>query len=323
MQFDTTPFAKIPIGISSCLLGERVRYDGGHKHDAFLSETLAPYFEYVPVCPEVGCGLPVPRESMHLVGTPEHNRLIGIKSGTDYTDQMEAYCARTVEALRQCDLHGFIFKSRSPSSGLFNVTLYTPEGMPTSQRTSGLFARAFVRAFPGIPCEEDGRLHDAELRENFIERVFALKRFRDEVRAAPSVRTLQHFHACSKYLIMAHSPDGLSALGRLAAAATPENLAETLSRYERDFLAAMAQPATVGRNVNVLQHMQGYFTDRLTAMEREELAGVIDEYARGHVPLIVPITLFRHFIFTGQVTYLMQQYYLYPHPAELKLRNHA
>lgn len=319
----TTPFTKIPIGVSACLLGEKVRFDGQHKHDPYLTDTLGPYFDYVPVCPEVGCGLPVPRESMHLVGTPESPRLIGNKTGTDYTRQMQEYCDRTVDALKTKNLHGFIFKARSPSSGLFHVKLYTEEGEPTNRFTSGLFARAFTRAFPTLPCEEEGRLHDPDLRENFIERVFALKRLRDEVLAAPTVRLLQEFHAQSKYLLMAHSPEGLQELGRLAAAATPANLAETLTAYETRYLAAMAERATEGRHVNVLQHMQGYFTEHLTPEEREELAFVTDEYAREQVPLIVPVTLFRHYIFKYQISYLMQQHYLYPHPAELKLRNHA
>ena len=318
-----TTFTKIPIGVSACLLGEKVRFDGQHKHDAYLTDTLGPYFDYVPVCPEVGCGLPVPRESMYLVGTPEEPRLIGNKTGTDYTRQMQDYCSGAVEELKGKNLHGFIFKSKSPSSGLFHVKLYTEEGDPTSRYTSGLFARAFTRAFPSLPCEEEGRLHDPDLRENFIERIFALKRFRDDVLAAPSVRVLQEFHAQSKYLLMAHAPEGLNELGRLAAAAAPANLAETLNAYEARFLAAMAERATTGRHVNVLQHMQGYFTEHLSPEEREELAFVTDEYAREQVPLIVPVTLFRHYIFKHQITYLMQQHYLYPHPAELKLRNHA
>lgn len=315
--------AKIPIGISACLLGERVRFDGGHKHDSYLTDTLGAYFDYVPVCPETGCGLPVPRESMHLVGTPEHNRLVGIRSGTDYTEQMEAFCAKAVEELRVKRINGFIFKAKSPSSGLFRVKLYTPDGNPTSAHTSGLFARAFTRAFPLLPCEEEGRLHDPELRENFIERIFALKRFRDDVRESPSVRALQAFHARAKYLLMAHAPEGLGDLGRLAAAATAENLPATLDAYEARFLAVMAEPATPGRHANVLQHMQGYFSDRLTPQEREELGTLIGEYACGQIPLIVPVTLFRHHIFKYQIHYLMEQHYLYPHPAELKLRNHA
>jgi uncharacterized protein YbgA (DUF1722 family)/uncharacterized protein YbbK (DUF523 family) len=320
---ETATITKIPIGISACLLGENVRFDGGHKHDPYLTDTLGPYFDYVPVCPEVGCGLSVPRESMHLVGTPEQNRLIGNKTGTDFTAQMQAYCDRTVEELRPRNLLGFIFKAKSPSSGLFRVKLYTPDGEPTTHYTSGLFARAFTRAFPSLPCEEDGRLHDPDLRENFIERIFALKRFRDEVVSAPSVSALQAFHACSKYLLMAHAPEGLQELGRLAANATPAGLAETLAAYETRFLAVMAEHATVGRHVNVLQHMQGYFSEQLTPQEREELAYVLGEYAREQVPLIVPVTLFRHYIFKHQTAYLMQQHYLYPCPAELKLRNHA
>jgi len=319
----TAAFCKIPIGISACLLGDKVRFDGQHKHDTFLTGTLGPYFDYVPICPEVGCGLPVPREAMHLVGTPDSPRLVGVRSGTDFTAQMLAYCERTVEALKGKNLHGFIFKARSPSSGLFRVKLYTEDGNATNQYTSGLFARAFTRAFPTLPCEEEGRLNDPGLRENFIERVFALKRWREEVMAAPSVRGLQEFHACAKYLLMAHSPDGLSQLGRLAADAATACLSDTLSAYEARFLAAMAEPATPGRHVNVLQHMQGYFSENLTPQERQELADVIDEYAREQVPLIVPVTLFRHYIFKYQTDYLMRQHYLYPHPSELKLRNHA
>jgi uncharacterized protein YbgA (DUF1722 family)/uncharacterized protein YbbK (DUF523 family) len=320
---ESATFTKIPVGISACLLGEQVRFDAGHKHDAFLTDTLGPYLDYVPVCPEVGCGLSVPRESMHLVGTPESNRLVGNKTGTDYTEQMQAFCERTVAELRTRNLLGFIFKAKSPSSGLFRVKLYAPDGTPTTQHTSGLFARAFTRAFPSLPCEEDGRLHDPALRENFIERLFALKRYRAEVACAPSVRALQAFHACAKYLLMAHSPEALQELGRLAAAAAPENLGATVAAYEVLFLKAMAECATVGRHVNALQHMQGYFSEHLSPPEREELGSVTDEYAREQVPLIVPVTLFRHYIYKYQIAYLMQQHYLYPHPAELKLRNHA
>lgn len=317
------PFTKIPIGISSCLLGEHVRFDGGHKHDPYFTETLAPYVEYVPVCPEVGCGLPVPREAMHLVGTPEAPRLVAIKSRTDFTEQMQAFCAKTVEMLRTKNLHGFIFKSKSPSSGLFHVKLYTEEGNPKTQFASGLFARAVTEAFPTLPCEEEGRLHDPVLRENFIERIFGLKRFRDEVVAHPSVSGLQRFHACAKYLLMAHSPEGAQELGPLVAGTTAANLGERIQAYEKGFLKALAEHATVGRHVNVLQHMQGYFSERLTPAERVELGQVLEEYAREQVPLIVPVTLIRHYIYLYQVAYLMQQHYLYPHPAELKLRNHA
>jgi uncharacterized protein YbgA (DUF1722 family) len=236
---------------------------------------------------------------------------------------VNVYCLNTTLYYLTLYYLGFIFRAKSPSSGLYRAKLYTPGGEPTTQYTSGLFARAFTRAFPSLPCEEDGRLHDPGLRENFIERIFTLKRFRDEVTAAPSVRALQNFHACAKYLLMAHAPEALQQLGRLAAAATPANLAGTRVTYETRLLAAMAEPATPGRHVNVLQHMQGYFSEQLTPQEREELASVLDEYVREQVPLIVPVTLFRHYIFKYQTGYLMQQYYLYPHPAELKLRNHA
>jgi uncharacterized protein YbgA (DUF1722 family) len=236
---------------------------------------------------------------------------------------MLRYCEKTVAELKDKNLHGFIFKSKSPSSGLFHVKLYTPDGNPKTQHTSGLFAHAFTQAFPTLPCEEEGRLNDAVLRENFIERVFALKRFRDEVVAQPSVAGLQNFHARSKYLLMAHSPEGALELGPLVAGTRPENLAERIAEYEKGYLKTMAVHAKVGRHVNVLQHMQGYFSERLTPAERTELGEVLEEYAREQVPLIVPLTLYRHYIYLYQVSYLMQQHYLYPHPSELKLRNHA
>jgi len=319
----TAAFTKIPIGVSACLLGEKVRFDGDQKRDAYLTDTWGPYFDYVPVCPEVGCGLPVPREPMNLVGTPEEPRLVGVKTGTDYTVQMRAFCDRAIEELRPKNLHGFVFKARSPSSGLFHVRLYAPDGAPLDRFTSGLFARAFTRAFPTLPCEEEGRLHDPALRENFIERVFALKRLREELLAAPSCRALQGFHARAKYQLMSHSPESLRQLGSLAAAAAPANLAETLSAYEARFLAALAEPATTGRQINALHHMRGYFSDQLTPREGEELDNVLEEYAREQVPLLVPVTLFRHYAFKYQVGYLMEQHYLHPQPAELKLRNHA
>ncbi len=312
---------KIKIGISSCLLGERVRYDGGHKLDRFLTDTLSRYFSYVPVCPEVECGLPIPRDSMRLTGEAANPRLVTRKSGTDHTACMKTWAAKRIEKLKKEELCGYIFKSDSPSSGLFRVKLYTSKGMPGGL-TTGIWARAFSTAFPRLPMEEEGRLHDPDIRENFIERVFALKRFRDEVARAPRPAALVQFQTHNKLLIMAHAPHAAAQLGRLTAQAAKNPVAAS-ETYEAWLLEAMSEPATVPRHVNVLQHMQGYFKTTLSDDERQELIGVIDEYAKEQVPLIVPITLFKHYIRKHNVAYLAGQTYLNPHPLELKLRNHA
>jgi uncharacterized protein YbgA (DUF1722 family)/uncharacterized protein YbbK (DUF523 family) len=312
---------KIKVGVSTCLLGERVRYDGSHKLDRFLTDTLGRYFTYVPVCPEVECGLPVPRESMRLVGDPAKPRLVTRKSGADHTVLMKTWAAKRIEQLKGEGLCAFIFKADSPSSGLCRVKLYNEKG-DQSGITVGLWARAFSTAFPRLPMEEDGRLHDPDIRENFIERVFALKRFRDEVARAPRAAALVQFQTHNKLLIMAHAPAAAAELGRLTAQAAKNPVAAS-EAYERWLLEALTEQATVPRHVNVLLHMQGYFKDTLSADERLELTGVIEDYGKELVPLIAPITLFKHFIRKYGVAYLAGQTYLNPHPMELKLRNHA
>lgn len=313
---------KIKVGISTCLLGENVRYDGGHQHDRYLTDTLCRYFEYVPVCPEVECGLSTPREAMRLVGPIDAPRLLTNKTGVDHTERMQTWAAGRLTALREAGLCGYIFKAKSPSSGLFHVKLYDGEGQVTGF-TSGLWARAFTQTFPHLPVEEDGRLHDPDLRENFIERVFALKRFRDEVSVQPSVSALTDFHARNKLLLMAHAPTAVAVLGRLAAGATRRSLRQDVANYESQWLDLLAKPATVRRHVNVLQHMRGYFRKSLADDERQELTEVIAQYGAELVPLIVPVTLFRHYVRKYAVAYLADQSYLNPHPIELKLRNHA
>jgi uncharacterized protein YbgA (DUF1722 family)/uncharacterized protein YbbK (DUF523 family) len=316
------PAGKITVGISACLLGERVRYDGGQKLDRFLVETLGRYFTYVPVCPEVECGLPVPRESMHLEGDAADPRLVTLKTREDHTVRMREWVARRVNELRTAGLHAYIFKSDSPSCGLFRVKLFTEHDRPAGVG-AGLWARVFAGAFSGLPMEEEGRLCNPDIRENFIERVFAHKRFRDEVGAAPSADALMRFQARNKLLIMAHAPGAVAELGSLAAATRPETAAEQAADYEQRLLAALVEQATVPRHVNVLQHMLGYFRERLPDGDRRELEDAILQYQRELVPLIVPITLFRHFIRACGEPYLAEQTYLNPHPAELKLRNHA
>ncbi len=312
----------IRLGISRCLLGDRVRYDGQHKFDPFLVDTLGRFVEYVPVCPEVECGLPVPREAMRLVGDPEAPRLMTQRSERDLTDQMLTWAERRVRELEREGLCGFIFKSKSPSSGMERVKIYNGRG-GMSGRGSGLFAKAFMAHFPLLPVEDEGRLHDPDLRENFIERVFTLHRYRQVVQDGDSLHALMAFHASHKLLIMAHDAQAVRELGRLLASGKRRSIRALASEYEVCLLKALKRQATPRKHTNVLQHMLGYFKAMLSADEKQEMLEVIDDFHHGTLPLIVPVTLFRHYVRKYGVPYLAQQVYLNPHPVELKLRNHA
>jgi uncharacterized protein YbgA (DUF1722 family)/uncharacterized protein YbbK (DUF523 family) len=313
--------ATIKIGVSSCLLGEKVRYDGGHKHDHYITDILGKFFDFVPVCPEVECGLPVPREAMRLEGDPEHPRLVTHTSKIDRTDQMLEFSQRRVEQLEAEDLCGFIFKKNSPSSGLFRVKVY--RGAMPIMTGSGIFAAAVVRHFPHLPVEEEGRLHDPELRENFLERVFSYRRWKDLLLEKPDLGRLVEFHTRQKLLMMAHSPSLYREMGSLVAHGRELSLPELLQRYEGLFMKALQLQATVKKQTNVLQHIMGYFKKELSPPEKEELLAVIRQYHDRLVPLIVPITLLRHYVAKYDQRYLKDQIYLSPHPAELMLRNHA
>jgi uncharacterized protein YbgA (DUF1722 family)/uncharacterized protein YbbK (DUF523 family) len=310
------------LGISRCLLGEEVRFDGGHKRDQFLTEVFGRYVEWVPVCPEVEAGLGTPREAMRLVGDPRHPRLITIKSGRDHTEALEVMTAGRLRSLEDMDLSGYVFKKDSPSCGIERVRIYNQHGMP-GRNGVGIFARAFVERFPLIPVEEEGRLCDPLLRENFIERVFCYRRYQDLVNGGVTRRALVQFHTIHKYLLMAHSPQHYQVLGRLVGRAAQYRPKDLAHRYGELFMKALAVKATVRKHVNVLQHMMGYFKVRLSAQEKAELLGVIGDYHQGLTPLIVPLTLIKHYVQIFDVGYIRDQIYLNPHPKELMLRNHV
>jgi uncharacterized protein YbgA (DUF1722 family)/uncharacterized protein YbbK (DUF523 family) len=313
---------KIKIGISSCLLGNPVRYDGGHKLDHFLRDTLGQYVDYVPVCPEVECGMSVPREAMRLEGKPEAPRLVTRSTRLDKTDMMTNWAKKRVAQLEEEALCGFIFKSDSPSSGMERVKVYDDKGMP-SKTGIGIFARIFMEKFPLLPVEEEGRLHDAALRENFIERIFTLRRWR-EVRSMKSGRgALVDFHTRHKYLLLSHSTKLYQEMGKLVARQKTLALQELRSQYEAWLMEALKLKKTPKKNVNVLQHMMGYFKEQLSADEKKELLDILDHYQKGLVPLIVPVTLIGHYVRKYDQPYLKQQTYLNPHPLELQLRNHV
>jgi len=310
------------LGISRCLLGDEVRFDGGHKRDNFLTDVLGPYVEWVPVCPEVEAGLGTPREAMRLVGDPQKPRLVTIKSGTDHTRALETMTTNRIAELKELDLSGFVFKRGSPSCGVERVRVYTEHGMP-SHNGIGIFARAFIEHFPLIPVEEEGRLCDAPLRENFIERVFCYRRYQDLLQNGVTRQAVVRFHTIHKYLLLAHSAQHYQFLGRLVGQAERHRPKELALKYGELFMKALAVKATVRKHVNVLQHILGYFKTQLGAPEKAELLGVIGDYHQGLTPLIVPLTLIKHYVHLFDVGYIREQVYLNPHPKELMLRNHV
>jgi uncharacterized protein YbgA (DUF1722 family)/uncharacterized protein YbbK (DUF523 family) len=313
---------KIRLGISSCLLGNNVRWNGGHALDRFLAYTLGKYVEYVPVCPEVECGFGIPRDTFRLVGDPQRPRLVITKTGADHTERMEAWARTRVEELEQEDLCGFIFKSDSPSSGMERVKVYGNKGIP-SKVGVGVFARIFMEHFPLTPVEEEGRLHDPVLRENFIESIFTCKRYCAIMEGKNRVAGLMDFHTRNKLLLMAHSPKHLKQMGALVAHAKEITAKNLMDRYETLLMEAMALKPTAAKHTNVLHHIMGYFKKDLNADEKRELLEVINDYKRGLIPLIVPVTLLGHYVRKYNQPYLKEQTYLNPHPSELMLRNHV
>jgi uncharacterized protein YbgA (DUF1722 family)/uncharacterized protein YbbK (DUF523 family) len=315
---------KIKVGISSCLLGEKVRYNGGHTLDHFLVDVFGKYVEYVPVCPEVEMGLPVPREALRLVksAADEAPRLVTQKTGIDYTGRMLNWAGIRLDQLEKEELCGYIFKSKSPSSGMERIKVYNEKGV--AQRSGvGIFARAFMDRFPLMPVEDEGRLHDIVLRENFIVRLFTYHRWRKLVRGSRTVGAVVDFHTRNKLLFMAHNPEITRKLGNFLAHAGEMPVEEFFVTYESMMMTCMNYKATVRKNTNVLHHMVGYFKKQLQAGEKQELLELIGDYRLGYYPLVVPLTLIKHYVRKYDQPYLKEQYYLNPHPVELKLRNHA
>ena len=299
-----------------------MRFDGGHKRDAFLTGTFGRFVEWVPVCPEIECGFGTPREAMRLVRGAHGVRLQTVRTGVDLSAPMERWSRSRVSELGGEDLSGYVLKKDSPSCGLDRVKVYDRSGTP-ARGGRGLFAAALVEAFPHLPVEEEGRLTDPRIRDNFVERVFAYWRLRGMFAGRWTVGDLVRFHTAHKLLLMAHAPDGYRRLGRLVAGARGMPRRELDRCYVAGLMQTLAQVATPRRHTNVLQHMAGYFKDRLDAASKRELAESIDDYRRGLVPLVVPLTLILHHVRVLDVTYLSGQTYLQPHPKELMLRNHV
>ncbi len=306
------------IGISSCLLGQRVRYDGNHKRDSYVSDTLARHFELVPVCPEVAIGLGVPRPPIRLVGAVTHPRAVGVDDpALDVTAALAAYGRRQAHALD--GICGYIFKSKSPSCGLERVKVY-PRGAGAPRGGTGIYAAAFRAAAPLVPLEEEGRLNDAALRDNFLERVFAYHRWQRLTVAGVTAARLVDFHTAHKLVLMAHGPARYAALGRIVAGTSRSSIRANAARYVAAFMGALAHPATRRMHANVLMHVAGYLKRELDAGDRAELRDAIEAYRTTAMPLLVPVTLLRHHFRRHPDPWIARQAYLYPDAPELTLR---
>nr|WP_314560874.1 DUF523 and DUF1722 domain-containing protein [uncultured Pseudomonas sp.] len=312
---------KPKIGISACLLGENVRFNGGHKQSLLCSQTLAEYFDYVPLCPEVAIGLGIPRETIRLVGDAANPQAVGtVHRDLNVTQPLDEY--GQAMAREHTDLCGYIFMQKSPSCGLERVKVYRENGAPVDGGGRGIYAQAFCARHPNLPVEEDGRLNDPVLRENFLTRVFVYASWQQLLTEGLSRHRLLAFHSRYKYLLMAHSPAHYKSLGQLLGSMTKgANLDELASCYFSDLMTGLSKCATRGTHTNVLQHISGYLKQAISADDKQEMQTVIGQYRHGIVPLVVPLTLLKHHFRQHPDRYIAQQAYLQPHPENLSLRN--
>jgi uncharacterized protein YbgA (DUF1722 family)/uncharacterized protein YbbK (DUF523 family) len=311
---------KIKVAISSCLLGQEVRFDGGHKRDAYINGTLSQYFEFVPVCPEVAIGLGTPREPIRLIEDPQRPRVVGVRHPElDVTQALEAYGHQMAGELT--DLCGYILKRASPSCGMERVKVYSSEGMPLHNKARGVYARVFMERQPLLPIEEEGRLGDPVLRENFIQRVFVYHRWQSLLDSGLTPGKLVDFHARHKLIVMAHSQAAAKRLGQLVAAAGHTPLKELQEQYIDDLMVALSRKVGRKNHANVLMHLMGFLKRAIDSADKSELLETIDAYRMGQVPLVVPLTLLKHHFRRHPDPYVQGQHYLDPHPKELMLRN--
>ena len=309
----------ITLGISSCLLGNPVRHDGGHKKNQYVMGTLSSYFNFRAVCPEAAIGLGVPRPALRLVRTEQGTRMVASKdAGQDLTDSMISWSQNAMQQLG--DLSGYILKSQSPSCGMERVRVFDHNGVPKKQG-AGLFAAELMKAMPWLPVEEEGRLNDPVLRENFIQRVYIYKRWQNMIAAGLSVSALMEFHQRHKLQLLAHNEACYRSLGPLIAQANRNNLEDVAGRYLLAMMQCMSQPATRKRHTNVLMHVMGYLKRSLSGHDKQELLDTLESYRTGILPIVVPLTLLKHHLRVHPDQYIANQHYLSPYPEELMLRN--
>lgn len=312
------PEAPLDVAVSACLLGQEVRYDGGHKRSSLPHEKLGGLFAYRPICPEVAIGLGVPREPIHLVGELGAPRAVGREDPSrDVTEALRAYAAAEVPAL--AGVHGYIFMKGSPSCGLYRVKVHRKADALPVPAARGIFAAAITHALPDLPVEECGRLNDPVLRENFVTRTFVHAHWRRLCEAGITAKRLIAFHTTYKYLVMAHAVTSYQRLGCLLADLSGD-VSTIAKRYFSDLMASLAQPASRGGHANVLSHLQGFVKRDIPSTARRELADLIESYRRGQVPLLAPLTLLKHHLGEHEAAYALNQLYLQPHPAQAGLR---
>ncbi|KTC85056.1 YbgA family protein [Legionella brunensis] len=320
MQNVTKNDNRIVIGVSSCLLGERVRFDGGHKRDSYLCDLLANYVDFLPICPEVAIGMGTPRPPVRLIGNAQSPSMVDIKNpNKDYTAAMLNFSQNIMKQLQ--NISGYILKSKSPSCGLKRVKIYQDQGQ-APRMGQGIYAKTLTEYYPWLPIEEEGRLNDPHLRENFIERLFVYKEWQDLVKTGLTNSSLLDFHTRHKLTLMAHHPIRCRMLGKKVSRINEENLSVFAIAYLTDLMETLGYIATPKKHTNVLQHCLGYFKKQLDKKDKQELLEAIESYRRGLLPLIVPITLLKHHLNHHQQPYLEKQSYLAPYPQELMLRNH-
>lgn len=310
------------MGVSACVLGDKVRYDGGHKKSGFVTNKLGIVFDFVPVCPEVGIGMSVPRPPIHLVELDQQWRLLDVKTHQqDYTQSIADFFAQKRGQIEQLD--GYVLAAKSPSCGMERLKVYSEQGEVLHRKGQGLFAGHLASEFPNLPLEEDGRLNDTTLKENFVTKVMAHHAFRTQVRQNPSAKALVAFHSRYKFLVLAYSTSIYRSLGRLVAqaGAADSHLPSLCEQYLSLMMGAMSKVATRKRHTNVLMHIQGFFKRDLNRIDKAELSEVIDKYRLGYVPLLAPVTLIQHHLKRFPNTYLQQQVYLTPYPEEIGLRS--
>lgn len=308
---------KIPIGISSCLLGEPVRFNGGHKYDAYINHQLSEYMDFLPYCPEIAIGLGVPRNPIRIVKEDSKQHIRGVKDPTlDVTEPLASYGQKIGN--KSDRLCGYIFKSGSPSCGMERVKTYSTKGSPLKSDGVGAFAYQIMATQPNMPIEEEGRLHDPGLRENFIERVFTYFRWKTLCAQRLTTAKLIDFHSRHKLSVMAHNQAAYRRLGNMVANAGKHHLTKLKAQYETELMAAMKRQATRQSHTNVLQHLQGYFSKSLDTVDRREITRLIEDYHAGLVPLIAPLTLIRHHFMHHPNEWALQQTYLEPYPVELR-----
>lgn len=316
-----SPPPKVRIGISSCLLGQEVRYNGGHKRDDFLVGTVGPFVEWVPVCPEVEVGMGVPRPAIRLERIGGDVRLLMPSTGDDLTEAMRDFSRGRVEALAALGLDGYVLKKDSPSCGMERVRIYQGAGAP-SKGGRGLFAEALLSRLPHLPVEEEGRLDDPRLRESFVTRVFVHHRWQEGEREGWTRAALMRFHELHKFLVMARNQAAMRRLGKLLGeSGRNDSIHDLATDYQEGLTAVLNRPATRRGHTNVLHHLLGFVSEGLDAGDRAELVETIERYRLGLVPLVVPLTLIRHQVRRQKVEYLCDQVYLEPHPHELMLLN--